>query len=240
MESNSEIKQSPTGGLANYLGEFVYGGLDGCVTTFAVVSGAVGAELSANIILILGMANLLADGFAMSIGAYLSTRSRQDHFKNQLAEKIKLIKQDKKSPMDQLKQIYREKGLEESLIGEVSLAIARDNQNWAEELMRVEENMVVDDRSAVKIAMATYVSFIAVGLVPLLAYIFDLFCKGVDQLFLFSCAFTAAGFIIIGWLKTYVAKTSLLKGIGETLLLGAAAATVSYFVGDILEQLIGS
>lgn len=50
-----------------YLGEFVYGGIDGAVTTFAVVSGAVGAGLDNQVIIILGFANLLADGFAMSV-----------------------------------------------------------------------------------------------------------------------------------------------------------------------------
>jgi len=58
-----------------YLGEFVYGGFDGCITTFAVVAGAVGANLDSSIIIVLGLANLLADGFAMSVGAYLSTKT---------------------------------------------------------------------------------------------------------------------------------------------------------------------
>lgn len=58
-----------------YLGEFVYGGFDGCITTFAVVAGSVGANLDSSIIIVLGLANLLADGFAMSVGAYLSTKT---------------------------------------------------------------------------------------------------------------------------------------------------------------------
>lgn len=61
-----------------YLGEFVYGGIDGTITTFAVVAGSVGAGLNTNVIVILGFANLLADGFAMSIGAYLSANSERD------------------------------------------------------------------------------------------------------------------------------------------------------------------
>ena len=60
-----------------YLGEFVYGGIDGTITTFAVVAGSVGANLESNVILILGFANLLADGFAMSIGGYLSANSER-------------------------------------------------------------------------------------------------------------------------------------------------------------------
>ena len=58
-----------------YLPEFVYGGIDGIITTFAIVAGAVGASLSTGIILILGFANLFADGFSMAISSYLSAKS---------------------------------------------------------------------------------------------------------------------------------------------------------------------
>ncbi len=61
-----------------YLPEFVYGGIDGSVTTFAVVSGVIGAGLASSIVLILGFANLFADGFSMAISNYLSTKSRKD------------------------------------------------------------------------------------------------------------------------------------------------------------------
>ena len=67
--------------LQEYLGEFVYGGIDGAVTTFAVVAGGFGADLDPGIIIILGFANLLADGFSMSIGAYLSAKSDNENYK---------------------------------------------------------------------------------------------------------------------------------------------------------------
>lgn len=63
--------------IENNLREFVYGGMDGAVTTFAVVTGAAGANLSSQIILILGFANVLADGFSMAVGSYLSEKSNQ-------------------------------------------------------------------------------------------------------------------------------------------------------------------
>lgn len=61
-----------------YLPDFIFGGVDGLVTTFAVVSGVVGASLSSSIILILGFANLFADGFSMAISNYLSSKSEED------------------------------------------------------------------------------------------------------------------------------------------------------------------
>lgn len=65
--------------IYTYLEELVYGGIDGTITTFAVVTGAVGANLESEVIVILGCANLLADGFAMSIGAYLSSNSKKNN-----------------------------------------------------------------------------------------------------------------------------------------------------------------
>ncbi len=61
-----------------YLPEFIYGGIDGTVTTFAVVAGSLGASLGTTILLILGFANLLADGFSMAIANYLSVKSRTE------------------------------------------------------------------------------------------------------------------------------------------------------------------
>ncbi len=69
----NKIKQH----LEDYLSEFVYGGIDGAVTTFAVVAGATGAGFSTKVLLVLGFANLIADGFSMGVGSYLSTKSEQ-------------------------------------------------------------------------------------------------------------------------------------------------------------------
>lgn len=64
----------------SYLREIVYGGLDGTVTTFAVMAGATGAQLSARVIIILGLANLLADGFSMGMGSYMGEKSEQQYY----------------------------------------------------------------------------------------------------------------------------------------------------------------
>ncbi len=70
-----------------YLSEFVYGGIDGAVTTFAVVAGSIGASLSSGIILILGFANLFADGFSMAVSNYLAVKSRTELYPKKKDEK---------------------------------------------------------------------------------------------------------------------------------------------------------
>lgn len=64
--------------LGRYIKDIIYGANDGIVTTFAVVAGSVGAGLSAKVILILGFASLLADGFSMGAGNYLGSRSERE------------------------------------------------------------------------------------------------------------------------------------------------------------------
>lgn len=168
----------------SYLSEFVYGGIDGAVTTFAVVAGSTGAGFDNKILLVLGFANLIADGFSMGVGSYLSTKSEQ-----QLAHKR----------------------------GEA----------------------VVDAPSPFVNGAATYASFLLVGLVPLLAYVVDAFSGGAGgNLFFAASVLTALAFIGIGVLKSRIARTSVVRGVAETLILGVIAALVAYFVGGVLERII--
>lgn len=171
-----------------YLGEFVYGGIDGCVTTFAVVSGAYGAELNSAIIIILGFANLLADGFAMSVGAYLSHKTERDNVRKQRED-----------------------------------VLLPDG---------------VDGKSPLKIGGVTYFSFILIGVIPLLIYVIDYVRPVSGNLFGIAALLTGLGFVFIGWLKSYVNKMPYIKGIAETVILGAIAAVVAYFIGDFLESII--
>ena len=170
--------------LEDYLSEFVYGGIDGAVTTFAVVAGATGARFDIKIILVLGFANLIADGFSMGVGSYLSTKSEQEL----IVKKGKSIK---------------------------------------------------NEPSPVINGVTTYVSFVLVGLVPLLAYTVDVMLGlGLDNLFLIAASLTAMAFIGIGLLKSKVAHSHVPRAIAETLILGAIAASAAYILGDVLERII--
>jgi VIT1/CCC1 family predicted Fe2+/Mn2+ transporter len=86
------MKRGFRGFQYKYLPEFVYGGTDGAITTFAIVSGVLGASLSSSIVLILGFANLFADGFSMAVSNYLSTKSRNDLQKKVKSPKINPMK----------------------------------------------------------------------------------------------------------------------------------------------------
>ena len=219
-----------------YLAEFVYGGIDGCVTTFAVVAGAVGASLDTAIIIILGFANLLADGFAMSIGAYLSAKSDVDNFNKYKQREYWEIENLYEEEVNEIREIYAEKGFEGELLEKVVDVITSDKDRWVDVMMKEELKMIKGAKSPQLIGLATFISFCFIGLIPLSTYLFDYLNPISIDLFFLSSILTSIGFAIIGALKAYVNETKILKGILETLLLGIVAAAVAYFVGDLLEQ----
>ncbi len=221
-----------------YLGEFVYGGIDGCVTTFAVVAGASGAGLDSSIILILGFANLLADGFAMSVGAYLSTKSEKDVYEKHKQTEYWEVENLPEVERQEIRDIYAAKGFEGELLEQVVETICADKDRWVDVMMKEELEMMPETKSPIMMGGMTYLSFLLIGLIPLIIYVWDFVITPVENLFAIASGLTMCGFIFIGWLKSYVTNTNLVRGIGETLILGILAAAVSYFVGDILEQMV--
>ena len=236
LHSNQSIFEK----FETYLGEFVYGGIDGCVTTFAVVAGAVGAGLESSIIIILGFANLFADGFAMSVGAYLSTKSERDNYQKHKEIEIWEVDHMPEKEREEVREIYEAKGFHGELLEQVVDVITADKEQWIDTMMKDELEMHDDHKSPVAVGAVTYFSFILIGLIPLLIYVWDFFRPLSSSLFAWSSGLTAFGFIIVGFLKAYVNQTNTWRGILETLALGMIAATVSYFVGDVLESLVMS
>lgn len=226
------------GNLQRYLREFVYGGIDGAVTTFAVVAGAVGASLSSEIIIILGFANLFADGFSMSVGAYLSAKSEKESYQKHKNIEYWEIDNIPEKEIQEVRDIYVAKGFEGKLLEQVVTVITSDRERWVEEMMKNELEMIPEEKSPIKIGLATLISFILIGFIPLMIYVYDFFNHTEFDIFLWTSIFTGLAFAVIGSLKSLVNQTNIFKSMGETIGLGLLAALVAYFVGDFLETLI--
>ena len=222
----------------DYLGEFVYGGIDGSVTTFAVVAGAAGASLESSIIIILGFANLIADGFAMSVGSYLSTKSEKQKYAKHKAIEYWEVDNLPELEREEIREIYAAKGFEGDLLEQVVDQITANKDRWVDVMMKEELEMAEETKSPIAMGGVTFLSFILFGFVPLVIYVLDYLNPIQRDLFTIASILTAGCFIVIGWLKSQVTNTSKFRGILETLVLGGAAAMLSYFVGDFIEGLI--
>ncbi len=222
----------------DYIGEFVYGGIDGSITTFAIVAGSLGAGLSSGYILIMGFANLLADGFSMSIGAYLASKTTKDNFEKHKKTEYWEIENLYDVEVEEVREIYRNKGFEGELLEQVVSVIIADDDRWVDVMMKEELEMIDDKKSPFIVGTVTFVSFILLAFVPLSVYLAD-FLWGLDiNLIVWASGMTLAAFGFIGYLKGVVNHKNKFYSTINTILIGAVAALVAYFVGDVLEKVI--
>jgi len=222
-----------------YLGETVYGGIDGIVTTFAIVAGSVGAGLSAKIVLILGFANLIADGFSMGVGAYLSSKSEKELYEKNRLDVINEVQGERSDGKDMIHKIYKRRGFKGKLLDEVAEVISADKDHFVDVVMSEEYEMLPEKKSPFAIGIATYAAFIIVGFTPLLAYTLDsIFNWKYEHLFAITMVLSALAFVGVGLLKSQVAQTNKLRAVVETLALGALAAGFAFYIGDFLERVI--
>jgi vacuolar iron transporter family protein len=221
-----------------YLPEVVYGSMDGIVTTFAVVAGSAGADLTINIILVLGMSNLIADGLSMSIGSYLSKKSELDNYNKHLRIEEWEIENMPEVERQEVIDIYKEKGFSGSELEMVVNRITSNKQVWIDTMMKDELGLTLEKKSPFRSGLSTLFSFIVAGGIPLIFYVFAYSGKlGLNPFFLSSIV-TLIAFIVIGYIKTYVTKIGLVRSVLETLALGTSAATAAYFLGDYLERIL--
>lgn len=217
-----------------YISEFVYGGIDGAVTTFAVVAGAAGANADIIWVLIFGFANLIADGFSMSVGNYFSVKAERDNFEKHKKIEYWEIDNLREKEVEEIREIYEAKGFKGELLEQVVEVITSNNDVWVDTMMKEELEMTKDQKAPVKTAFATFLSFNVIGIIPLLSYVMSALFDFQGDLFLISCIATGIALMIVGYLKSEVTQTSHFKGILETLLLGGLAAFLAYLAGDVL------
>ncbi len=220
-----------------YLGEFVYGGIDGIVTTFAVVAASAAAGLEAGVILVLGFANLIADGISMGVSAYLSERSEVDQYRKQRRAVVKMLEDSISRAKTIISRNLKKYGFAGKELTTATAVIASSNQA-ADFIMKEEHAKAEEPENAGLIGFTTFVAFMIVGLVPMLAYLYDFIVEGPSEnLFLQTSILAALAFTGIGWLKSRVAHAPVFSSVLETLTLGALAAGAAFAVGSWLEPL---
>ena len=195
----------------NYLRDWVYGGIDGAVTTFAIVAGVVGAALSTKVILILGLANLLADGFSMAASNYSGTKTEVDDMRRLREVERKHIRMAPDGERQEIRQILRNKGLDGAALEQAVHAITSNEETWVNTMLVEEYGVAPVIRDPLRSALATFAAFVLCGAVPLLAFLTPL-----DDPFTVSLVMTAAVFFAIGMAAAGMAYAVgyLLRGIG--------------------------
>jgi vacuolar iron transporter family protein len=218
----SEVKQG------SYLRDFIYGGIDGSITTFALVSGIVGAELAPKAIIILGIANLAADGFSMAVSNFMGTKSEQDEWT--LLEELerKQVIQSPEGEKEEVRQIFAQMGLSGKVLEDVVDSITSDTHHWVQIMLRQEYGLPAAVRSPWKAGAFTFGAFLLCGAAPLIPYFVN-----AESPFIWASVMTGGVFFLIGSIRSIWSVSIWWKEGLFTFLVGATASVLSFGVGRL-------
>lgn len=218
---------------SNYLRDWIYGAVDGAVTTFAIVAGVVGADLSATVVLVLGFANLVADGFAMAASSYSGTKAERDDYERVIGIERRHISLVPEGEREEIRQIFAAKGFSGEVLEQIVSMITGDPDLWVRTMAVEEYGLSPAPRSSVRAAFSTFAAFILCGVVPLASY---LWAGGLAACMLA----TATTFFGVGAIKSRWSVAPWWRSGLETLLIGMGAAGLAFAVGYSLRSLFPS
>jgi VIT1/CCC1 family predicted Fe2+/Mn2+ transporter len=216
---------------ANYLRDWIYGGIDGTITTFAIVAGVVGADMPGSVVLVLGLANLIADGFAMGAGNYSGTKAEIDDYQRLLAIERKHIEVEPSGEREEIRQIFAGKGFDGPELERIVDVITADKERWAKTMAVEEYGLSPALKSPIRAALSTSAAFVLSGLVPLISYLvaYSLTaCVVATGLVFFGIGAAKSRWSLAGWLRSGT----------EMLVIGMSAAGLSFWIGYALRTLV--
>ena len=223
---------------SEYIGEIVYGGIDGIVTTFAVVAGFAGAGATDALwqvwplaVVLFGLANLFGDGVSMGLGAYLSTKSEQDIYTRERNKELKATTTHPEREHQETISLLTEQGMTDTDALAMTTLMKHYPELWIKRQMDNELWLAdVRDSSPMIEWLITLGSFIVFGAIPLIPY---LFFDNIDYR-ISSLIMTALALITLGVARRYVTKMNFIKTVGQMVILWAVAAGVAYWTGHLV------
>jgi len=225
----SEISQRLSSGAEGaYLKDMIYGGVDGAITTFAIVAGVEGAGLPHAVIVALGIANILADGFSMAASNYSGTKAELDDRKRIIKIEERHIQHHRDGELEELRQILELRGLSGDVLDQATDEISQNKEKWIALMLTDEYGLTKDEPHPQKAALATFGAFLVAGSVPLIPFIL-----GVPNAFQISVVATLLTFFLIGTGKSRWSLSRWWWSGAETLFIGALAALIAYSVGGL-------
>lgn len=216
------------------LSDWVLGAIDGSITTFAIVAGVVGAGLSAGVVVVLGVANLLADGISMAAGRFVGAQAdleRRAKAERRERRHIELIPAGER---EEVRQILLAKGFTGDDLERAVDVITDDEQRWVDFMLIEELGFPAHPDRPLRVATATFVGFVAFGSLPIGPFILDVAGVAVAAPATWSVALTAVSFIVIGVLRAWIVGLAPIPTALRTLAIGGTAAVVAFVIGYVL------
>jgi len=222
----------------SHLGDAVLGAIDGCVTTFAVVAGASGGGFSHAVIVVLGAANLVADGLSMAVGNYQATRTRRQAIETARQIEQRHVDEVPEGEREEVRQIFAAKGFAGQTLDQVVDVITADRALWVDTMLKEELGLHPLTPAPAMAALWTFCAFVACGSIPLLPFLLPQLFVG--DAFATSAIATAITFFAIGSVRGRVLGYSAVRSGISTFATGGAAAAVAYLIAAGLRRAFGA
>jgi len=238
------IEDHQSGG--DYVKAIVFGGLDGILTSFAIVAGSAGGSLSPSVVLVLGFSNVFADALSMGVGEFLSSKAHNEWVLSERKREQWELENYPEGEIQEMIDIYVQRGMS---LPDATMVISRMSKYpeffvdimMAEELqLQVPEDTHKED--SMKEGFVMFCAFAFFGSLPLLGYVIipaafpDL---PEEALFTSACVVTGLVLFVMGCVKSMFSSTHWFVSGTETLMLGGACATVAYVIGQYVEEKTG-
>jgi len=220
-----------------YLGDAILGGIDGCVTTFAVVAGSIGGGFPNMVIVVLGFANLLADGFSMGVSNYLGAKSRREHVEGTRRSEEEHIDTIPRGERREIRAIFQRKGFGGETLEQIVDTITQDRELWVNTMIAEEHGLAVEEADPRKAGLVTFLAFLLVGAIPLLPFVLPGFTPPFQLMG--SIIGTALAFFLVGAGKGVILGQRWARSGLHTLAIGASVAALAYVVGRLLREAYG-
>jgi len=226
-----------------YIKSIVYGGLDGIITTFAIVSGVAGAKLPLGIVVIMGFSNLLADAISMGMGDYLSSKAQVEYEKGERDRELWECDNNLEAEKQEMIDIYQKRGMSNEDAVQVVELLSKHKEIFVDVMMVEELGIIPPDESEspAKNGGVTFGSFIGFGCVPLFAYIITLSLGMKTEptvVFAVASSMAAITMFALGAVTSRFTTQKWWKAGFYMVANGLLAATAAYFVGEGLSYLV--
>mmetsp|Transcript_9154 Transcript_9154/g.33797 ORF Transcript_9154/g.33797 Transcript_9154/m.33797 type:complete len:375 (-) Transcript_9154:63-1187(-) len=232
-------------GIGDIIKSIVFGGLDGIITTFAVVAACVGSHQTYATALIVGFSNLIGDGFAMGLGDFFSSRAEAFHARKLFKQYLWRVEKKPVEAQRVMKTVFLKKGFSESESQRIVEYLSHNKEAFADIMLLELDGVCIEESSIwgpLKGGVVTFISFLLFGAVPLIPFAikrdFSEKSELLDWHFYVSCGLTAASLFFLGTLKNALLNKNWLYGGIFMLVQGGISTLIAYGIGFIIQHFL--
>lgn len=214
----------------------VFGVNDGLVSNLSLVMGVSGAQQEPQVVLLAGLAGLLAGAFSMASGEYISMRVQREVLEGEIVKEREELEEHPEEEEEELALIYRAKGLPADEAERVAKQLVRDKDVALDTMAREELGLNPSELgSPWGAAISSFLSFAAGAFIPVVSY---LFLSGSPAVIL-SVVLSGLALASVGGLTALLTGRPILYGGLRMLFIGGAAAAITYVAGKLFGGAIG-